>query len=164
MKILLFTIIGSLTLVLHAQKTLSNLLEKHNIESIPYISIDSLAANQNRFILLDAREKNEYKISHLEKAIHVGYNHFKIDSVQKKIPNKTTKIVVYCSLGIRSKSITDSLLKAGYTNVKNLYGGIFEWKNNSLPIYNTSEKETDSIHAFSKKWHKWLKKGIQIYD
>jgi len=33
---------------------------------------------------------------------------------------------VYCSLGIRSEVIAKKLKKAGYTNVFNLYGGIFE--------------------------------------
>ncbi|MFB9105669.1 rhodanese-like domain-containing protein [Algibacter miyuki] len=80
------------------------------------------------------------------------------------MPNKDTQIVVYCSLGIRSESIADSLKQAGYTHVENLYGGIFEWKNNNFPVYNSEEKETDSIHTFNKAWSKWLKKGIKIYE
>jgi 3-mercaptopyruvate sulfurtransferase SseA len=71
---------------------------------------------------------------------------------------------VYCSLGIRSETVASKLKKAGFTNVYNLYGGIFEWKHNDFPIYNSNEKETDSIHAFSKDWSKWAKKGIKIYD
>ena len=72
--------------------------------------------------------------------------------------------MVYCSLGVRSEDIAEQLKKAGYNKVKNLYGGIFEWKNNGFPIYNLENKETDSIHTFSMKWSKWLKKGIKVYD
>ncbi len=147
-----------------SQNNLKSLLKKHNKESIPYIYVKQLEKQTIRPILLDARELPEYKISHLKNAIHVGYDKFKIESIQKKIPDTNTKIVVYCSLGIRSETIADSLKKVGYNNVENLYGGIFEWKNNNLPIYNSTEKVTDSIHAFSKAWSKWVKKGVKVYD
>jgi predicted sulfurtransferase len=87
-----------------------------------------------------------------------------MDSVSKKLTNKNSKIVVYCSLGIRSEDIGEKLKKAGYKNVYNLYGGIFEFKNQNLSIYNSKGNTTDSIHAYSKTWGKWLKNGIKIYD
>jgi rhodanese-related sulfurtransferase len=145
-----------------AQKKLSKLLNKENSGSIPYIYIEELASSNP--ILLDAREQKEYNTSHLKNAICVGYDSFNLESVQPKLPNKDSKIVVYCSLGIRSEDIAEKLKKAGFENVKNLYGGIFEWKNNDLPVYNSNEKETDSIHTFSKAWSKWLTKGIKVYE
>jgi hypothetical protein len=45
-----------------------------------------------------------------------------------------------------------------------LYGGIFEWKNNDFPVFNSEGKETDKIHAFSKEWSKYLYNGIKIYE
>ncbi|WP_142785171.1 rhodanese-like domain-containing protein [Changchengzhania lutea] len=147
-----------------SQKTLSKLLKVYNDESIPYISVEDLKTGKEPVILMDSREQKEYKTSHLKNAIHVGYTHFKIDSVQKTIPNKESKIVVYCSVGVRSESIADSLKKVGYNNVYNLFGGIFEWKNNDLPVYNAEEKETDTVHTFSKEWSKWLTNGIKVYD
>lgn len=76
---------------------------------------------------------------------------------------KDAQIAVYCSLGIRSETIAIKLKKAGYSNVTNLYGGIFEWKNNDLPIVNRNEIPTDSIHAFSKEWGVWIQKGTKVY-
>ena len=87
----------------------------------------------------------------------------KKNSLGKKIPNKNEAIVVYCSLGIRSETIGETLKASGYTNIKNLYGGIFEWKNKNFKVYNNKQIETDSIHAFSKTWSKWLKNGIKYY-
>jgi predicted sulfurtransferase len=69
---------------------------------------------------------------------------------------------VYCSLGVRSEDIAETLQKAGYTNIKNLYGGIFNWKNNNLPVVNRQQKPTDSVHVYSKQWGKWLTKGIKV--
>ena len=147
----------------NAQDSLSELLDKYNTERIPYITVQELAMPKTKAIILDARELKEYKVSHLKESVYVGYTNFKLDSIKNKIPNKNEVIVVYCSLGIRSEAIANKLKKAGYKNVFNLYGGIFEWKNNNFKVYNSEEKETDSIHAFSKEWSHWLLKGHKVY-
>jgi rhodanese-related sulfurtransferase len=58
--------------------------------------------------------------------------------------------VVYCSLGIRSKTVAHKLIQGGYTNVFNLYGGIFEWKNNAFKRMDTLGNDTEKIHIFRK--------------
>jgi rhodanese-related sulfurtransferase len=147
-----------------SQDNLSDLLEKYNSGSILYISVQELAMPKTEVMILDAREPKEYEISHIKESILVGYDHFDIKSIKKQISNKDQEIVVYCSLGIRSEVIANKLKKAGYNNVKNLYGGIFEWKNNDFPVFNSEGKETDKIHAFSKEWSKYLYNGIKIYE
>lgn len=160
-KLIVFILFSTLGF---SQENLESLLQKQNNQNTPYITVKALSFIQNQVILLDAREKNEFLTSHLKNAIYAGYNSFNIDSIQQKITNKASQIVVYCSLGIRSEDIAEKLKKAGYKNVLNLYGGIFEWKNNNFPVYNSKNQPTDSIHAFSKTWSKWLKTGIKVYD
>lgn len=164
MKIFTFIITFFIAFSSNAQKDLHELLEQYNSHNVPYISVQELAMPKTKVLVLDAREQKEYDVSHLKDAIYVGYNNFNLDSIQHKIGDKDKKIVVYCSVGIRSEIVADKLKKAGFTNVYNLYGGIFEWKNKSFPIYNSEQKATDSIHAFSKPWSKWVKNGIKIYD
>jgi len=147
-----------------SQGSISDVLKKHNSESIPYISVEELVIAKTDVILLDARELSEYKISHLQDAIHVGYDYFDVTTVTKNITDKSSKIVVYCSLGVRSEVIAENLKNEGYTNVYNLFGGIFEWKNNDLEVYSDENKPTENVHAFSEKWSQWLLKGIKIYD
>lgn len=147
-----------------AQESISELLKKYNSQSIPYISVHELAMPKTEVIILDARETKEYKVSHIENAIHVGYDDFDISTVTKIIEDKSSKIVIYCSLGVRSEDIAEELKEAGYTNIFNLHGGIFEWKNNDLPVYDDENNPTEKVHAYSKNWSKWLKKGIKIYD
>jgi len=148
-----------------SQDTLSELLKMHNTMSVPYISVQELAMPSNEdTIILDAREPKEYETSHLKNARCVGYDNFQLDAIIKKVPNKTSKIVVYCSLGIRSETIAEKLKKVGYTNVYNLYGGIFEWKNKNFKVYNHEEKETENVHTFSEEWSKWLTKGVKVYE
>lgn len=162
-KVLLFICIG-ISISGFAQKTLSKLLKQQNKESIPYISVEDLKTEKASVILLDSREQKEFNTSHLQNAICVGYDSFNLDIVKPKLPNKDSKIVVYCSLGIRSEDVAEKLKKAGYSNVYNLYGGIFEWKNNDLEVLNLQEQPTDSIHTFNKAWSKWLKKGVKVYE
>ncbi|NNC45701.1 MAG: rhodanese-like domain-containing protein [Winogradskyella sp.] len=148
----------------YAQNDIADLLKKHNTESIPYMTVEALSNLQQQVVLLDAREQIEYEVSHIKDAIFVGYNDFNIASVTEKIEDKTTSIVVYCSVGIRSENIGERLKSAGYKNVYNLFGGIFEWINKDLPVYNSAHQPTDNVHAYSKYWSKWLEKGKKRYD
>ena len=153
-----------LPLSVFSQDSLAELLGRYNENKVPYITVEELAMPKTEAIILDARERSEYEVSHLKDAMYIGYGNFQIDTVKRKIPNKDTSVVVYCSLGIRSETIANRLKKEGYKNVQNLYGGIFDWKNKQFPIYNINGKETDSIHAFSKNWGKWLQNGIKVYN
>lgn len=146
-----------------AQKKLDKTLKKFNKESVPYIQVEELA-EQDSVVLLDAREREEFEVSHLKDALWVGHKAFEIDSIFSSVPNKNDEVVVYCSIGVRSENIGEKLIKAGYTNVKNLYGGIFEWKNRGYPVFDSVNQETEKVHAFSKHWGKLLTKGEKIYD
>jgi len=147
-----------------SQDSLSELLKKHNKNSVPYISVEELAMPKTEAILLDAREPKEYEVSHLKGAINVGYNEFDLAETTELIKDKQQTLVVYCSLGIRSEDIAERLSKAGYTNIFNLYGGIFEWKNEGFDVYDSSETKTEKIHTFSSEWSKWLINGEKVYE
>lgn len=148
----------------NGQTALDSLLQKENKASIPYITVSELAQKEN-ILLLDSREKIEYETSHIENAVCIGYDKFRVKKVKKILPqDKDEPIVVYCSLGIRSEDVAEKLKKAGYTNVYNLYGGIFEWKNNDNPIVDNKGNITENVHTFNEDWSIWLKKGIKIYQ
>jgi len=161
-KIFLFLLL--ITSTISAQKKLDKLLQKFNKNNVPYITSDTLASIKNSLILLDAREKGEFNVSHLQNALFVGFNHFNVNKTLEKLPkDKNVKIVVYCSLGVRSEIIAHKLIENGYTNVFNLYGGIFEWKNHNFKVIDTLGKPTNKVHAYNKEWGKWLKKGEKVY-
>ncbi|AQS93819.1 rhodanese [Polaribacter sp. BM10] len=159
---ILFLVVSSTAF---AQKKLDKLLNKWNTRNVPYMSVETLALPKTDAILLDAREKAEFEVSHLKKAIYVGYDKFQLEETLTKLPkDKDAKIVVYCSLGIRSETIAHKLIQEGYTNVYNLYGGIFEWKNNNFKVVDTLGNPTEKVHVFSKNWGKWLHKGTKVYE
>ena len=160
----LFLLFFLMSFTLFSQSNLKELLKEYNNETVPYISLDSLKKLSKNTLLLDTRERKEFNTSHLKGAKFVGYDSFNLKKTIKKNPNKNAQIVVYCSLGIRSEDIAEKLKKAGYTNVLNLYGGIFEWKNKGNKVFNSKEEETKKVHAFSHEWSKWLLKGEKVYE
>lgn len=163
MKKSLYIVFALITLLGNAQNSLEDLLKKYNDNGVPYITVEELASPKTQAIIFDTREPKEFKVSHLENAVCVGYDNFDIAKVEKLHPNKNKKIVVYCSLGIRSETIGKKLMKAGYTNVYNLYGGIFEWKNKNFIVIDSEEKETNKVHTYNRDWSKWLKKGEKVF-
>lgn len=112
-------------------------------------------------VLLDAREPREYEVSHLKGARLVGYDDFELSSLDD-LP-KDAPIVVYCSVGYRSERVARDLLDAGFTNVSNLYGGIFHWVNSGKEVVN-QKGQTTAVHAFNKRWGKWLERGVKVYE
>jgi rhodanese-related sulfurtransferase len=60
-----------------------------------------------------------------------GWLEWRITNVALK---KDTPIVVYCGANVRSPLAADTLLKMGYTNVKNYADGYIGWKRAGLPI------------------------------
>jgi rhodanese-related sulfurtransferase len=129
--------------------------------SVPEVSV-SQVNGMSGVLFLDAREWNEYEVSHIKNASYVGYDHFEINKLNSI--DKKNKIVVYCSVGYRSEKISEKLKKAGFTDVSNLYGGIFEWVNQGYPVVDGKEKVTENIHAYNKTWGVWLNKGMKVYD
>lgn len=122
--------------------------------SVPVISCPNLFRDQDQFIVLDAREREEYAVSHLKDAIHVGYNDFELELLDTV--NKEKPLVVYCSIGYRSEKIANRLKGNGFSRVYNLYGSIFEWANRGYPLYNESGEEVKKVHTYNKKWSRWV--------
>lgn len=82
-------------------------------------------------LILDVREKNEWIDYHIPGAtlLPLGTLPNEVDSLPK---DKT--IVVVCRTGRRSAEGRDILLKAGFTNVTSMAGGMMEWKSKGLPV------------------------------
>jgi rhodanese-related sulfurtransferase len=128
--------------------------------SVPEVSVDRLASEQ--FRVLDARSYREFEVSHIEGSTWVGYEDFFLDRLAGI--EKQASVAVYCSVGYRSERIVETLRQQGYANVVNVYGGIFEWVNAGHPVVTGDGTETEVVHAYSKFWGIWLKRGIPIYD
>lgn len=81
--------------------------------------------------VLDVREPYEWNEGHIPNAtlIPLGTLPNQLASVPKDKP-----IVVICRSGNRSQSGRDILLKAGFTNVTSVNGGMIAWEAARLPV------------------------------
>ncbi len=73
-------------------------------------------------ILIDVREKLEF-YSYNIGGIHIPLAKL-MDEIDVLPEEPSTEIIVICQKGIRSKTAQTLLMQAGYTNIKNLKGGL----------------------------------------
>jgi rhodanese-related sulfurtransferase len=108
-------------------------------------------------ILLDVRSPDEYAVSHLRGAQLTPSERSALNVLRGA--EKDRLIVVYCSVGYRSASMTQRLMTRGYTNVHSLEGGLFEWANDDLPRYRDG-KQVQAVHPFDSQWGQFLKRDL----
>ena len=137
-----------------ANEAFNKKVDKVLSHTVEVISVKELHKAIDKYTLFDTRELDEYLISHIPGAIQFGYDNPKYD-ILEELP-KDTKIVVYCSIGYRSEKIGEKLKKQGFTNVKNLYGSIFEWANQNYPLEDPMNHPTEQVHTYNKRWSKWV--------
>lgn len=135
-------------------KKFSKLLGGMVKNSVPLIGVEQLNDNKESYVILDARELSEYKVSHIEGARYIGYDEVDFNVVEDF--SKDTPIVIYCSIGVRSEKIGEKLKQQGFTNVQNLYGSIFEWANKGYDLVDNAGYPTTKVHGYSWLWGKWM--------
>lgn len=97
-----------------------------NMESYE-ISIENLKEKQsNGAIIVDVRSSQEYNEGHIKGAINIPEYEINYD-VDKILPDKNAEIILYCSVGSRSRAAYKKLKKMEYKNVYTLYGGLSQW-------------------------------------
>ena len=129
--------------------------------TVPQVKVGELPADGSEFLFLDTREPAEFSVSHIPGARCVGYDDFDPASVADLPRDKA--LVVYCSVGYRSERIGEKLQKMGFTNVKNLYGGIFDWMRQEQPVVDADKKPTLNIHTYNRDWSKWAFRGNKVW-
>jgi adenylyltransferase/sulfurtransferase len=99
---------------------------------IPQVTVQELKQRRDageEIFLLDVREPHEYQIAHIGGTL----------IPQNDVPNRLVEIprdrdvIVHCKGGGRSQRIAEFLAQQGYTNVKNLAGGITAWSDQIDP-------------------------------
>ena len=91
----------------------------------------SLVDQRSDLYLLDVRTLGEYQQTRLE-----GARLIPIDQFAKRLSEvpKNRPILVYCAVGSRSAQVVNYLVRKGYPEVYNLYGGIYAWAQKGYPI------------------------------
>ena len=104
------------------------------MKEIDVSKLKSMKENNEKFILLDVREKNEIVFANINPHVHISI--VQIPNRYKEL-DENKKIIVMCHSGVRSANVCQYLEPLGY-NVYNLIGGIDAWSkliDPSVPIY-----------------------------
>ncbi len=94
--------------------------------------------------LLDVREVSEIETDgYIEGAVNIPVR--EVLNNLDKLPGLDEPIVVYCASGHRGAFVMSSLKLLGYTNVRNLGGGLGGWKKANLPLVTGSLPEAPAV-------------------
>jgi rhodanese-related sulfurtransferase len=78
----------------------------------------------DKLVLLDVREDWEYSLAKIDGSILIP-----LGTLPQSLTrlNRESEIIAICHHGMRSADATNFLLQQGFSNVKNLVGGIDAW-------------------------------------
>ena len=103
---------------------------------VPEIDIDQYKAMResgDAHVLVDTREESEWTAGHVAGAVHLSKGIIERD-IETQVPDRDTKLVLYCGGGFRSALVADNLRQMGYTNAISLDGGWRALKASGLPL------------------------------
>lgn len=89
--------------------------------------------NSGTALLVDMRSAAEFEKGHIHGARQMTPS--QIDPAAKELLRyKDSGVLLYCQSGMTSGEVVQKLLKAGYTKVYSLKGGVAAWLQDQLPL------------------------------
>lgn len=112
--------------------------------------------NEKDLLILDAREDEEFRTSHLQGALH--YDPAILDTIPKN-----QALLIYCTIGVRSNREAQKASEKGFQQIYEMKDGIIGWANASFQLIDQDGQTTDSVHTYNKSFSPLLKKGTAVY-
>lgn len=111
--------------------------------------VRELLRNDGKHVVLDVREKEEYREGHLDGAVSVprGFLEMKMDA---EVPDKSTPIIAYCAGGVRSLLAGKVMKEMGYEDVTSMSGGYTAWKNEGYPFVQDRQFTQEQLTRYSR--------------
>lgn len=106
---------------------------KSRVKEIDIAGYLALRESGEAHLLVDTREESEFAAGHVKGALHLGKGIIERD-IEGLVPDKDTKLVLYCGGGYRSALVADNLRKMGYSQPISLDGGWRALKESGLEL------------------------------
>ena len=84
--------------------------------------------NQESFVFIDVREQHEYDEFNLGARL-IPLGGF-MDAIPELSSHKDDEVIIHCRSGARSGMAQQLLQQAGFSNVRNVLGGVLAWQEN----------------------------------
>ncbi len=110
-------------------KTFEQLMSeaRKEVKELTVQEVKNLLENDGKYLLLDVREKEEYREGHLEESVSLPRGFLEI-KVETTVPDKSTPVIAYCAGGVRSLLAAKDMKEMGYSEVISMSGGYSAWK------------------------------------
>ncbi len=102
-------------------------------ETLPQISVQALHREREQtpgLQVLDVREPREWKAHHIEGAVHIPF--YRVVANAGTL-DRERPIAVICGSGVRSSLAASLLQREGFTDLRNVIGGMGAWNAAGLP-------------------------------
>lgn len=119
--------------------------------------VEALANESEAPLVVDVRAPDEFAVSHLPGARNIPMGEDLAAALADISPDRP--ILIYCSVGYRSARASEALSAAGFTQVHNYLGSIFEWANEGEVVVNV-DGETTLVHPFDADWGQLLRSDL----
>ncbi len=86
----------------------------------------------DRLTIIDVRTPDEFAAGHIDGAVNLDLEGGQFSKLIEELP-KNEAYLVYCHTGRRSALAADTMVKAGFTNVRDM-GGIADWEAAGYPV------------------------------
>jgi rhodanese-related sulfurtransferase len=122
--------------------------------TVPLMSVEELKSNTQKLRIFDAREREEFGVSHIPGAEYIGYKNFDITSL----------IPIYPKIR-RSWSIAPSVTGAKRSQRSCALWGLLKCQSlrqhirvgeRGYPVVDASGKEVKKVHTYNKDWSRWV--------
>lgn len=94
----------------------------------------TLLINKENAIVVDTRNRDDFRKGHLVNAINLAASEIKNGSYGELEKHKTQPVIVVCANGLTSREPATHLIKAGFAQVYTLKDGIAGWSGENLPL------------------------------
>lgn len=98
---------------------------KDQVSEISVDQLKSLDLAEDKVVLVDVREQNEWNLGHIPGAIHIGRGILE-SNIEQRV-DRERRVVLYCQSGNRSALAGVTLKAMGYNSVESLAGGWKQW-------------------------------------
>jgi adenylyltransferase/sulfurtransferase len=132
-------------------KTFQQLMDeaRDTVKELSPQQVHELLQNNGNHVVLDVREKEEYREGHLADAVSVprGFLEMKMDA---EVPDKSTPIIAYCAGGVRSLLAGKVMQEMGYEDVTSMSGGYGAWKNEGYSFVQDRQFTQEQLTRYSR--------------
>lgn len=96
-------------------------------------TVDTVAVTQlmsddaPKLMILDVRQTEEYSEGAIPGAVHIPRGVLE-EAVEQMVPDRDSRVVIYCASGVRSVFAAETLGNMGYSDVASMNGGFNKWK------------------------------------